>query len=470
MDAGVSAALIGAGASIATNTANQLQTAAKNKRQYRNWLKQQEKLNQYQIAAEKRQFDYNQQIRDDIFAQNLAQWNRENAYNSPSAQMSRFSAAGLNANLVYGQSNLAASSPEMVSGSGVGSGSPSVGSGIETSMTPFDFSSGVEQMISAKLAEAQINKLNAETVGILSDNDWKDSTLQTRIEQVSADLLNTVEDTKLKDSQGNLASSQSANVQLDTEIKTELKQNTLDQAAEDLENKKTSNLNLHKTTEILEQQIKGLDLDNKIKKHIERIQKYESDIKKIDAANWSELTELKKRKENANISYLNQETAYLGKKIGSYDQELQAKLALSAATTLMYNQHTKLFKSQTTAQDLQNTINDILLNPTSDTDNMQYFSALILKMMSDVNVNNLINIIDKHLSGDIDVKKVVPQNSDTEKKEVPQNNTKIPDGMQKTYDNLPPDRQKRFDVWMDEHPDASEKQISDALIYLLHSN
>lgn len=36
------------------------------------------------------------------YSQDLAQWNRENAYNHPSAQMARLKQAGLNPNLVYG--------------------------------------------------------------------------------------------------------------------------------------------------------------------------------------------------------------------------------------------------------------------------------------------------------------------------------------------------------------------------------
>lgn len=36
---------------------------------------------------------------------NLAQWNRENAYNHPARQMERFAEAGLNPDLIYGQSN-----------------------------------------------------------------------------------------------------------------------------------------------------------------------------------------------------------------------------------------------------------------------------------------------------------------------------------------------------------------------------
>lgn len=50
---------------------------------------------------------------------NIDQWNRENAYNSPAAQMQRFAAAGLNPNLIYGQSNTSG----QISGS-LTSGSP----------------------------------------------------------------------------------------------------------------------------------------------------------------------------------------------------------------------------------------------------------------------------------------------------------------------------------------------------------
>lgn len=40
-------------------------------------------------------------------ADSLADWNRQNEYNSPAAQMARFKEAGLNPNLIYGQQNTA---------------------------------------------------------------------------------------------------------------------------------------------------------------------------------------------------------------------------------------------------------------------------------------------------------------------------------------------------------------------------
>lgn len=42
---------------------------------------------------------------------NIEQWNRENQYNLPSEQMQRYKDAGLNPNLIYGQSNYSATSP-----------------------------------------------------------------------------------------------------------------------------------------------------------------------------------------------------------------------------------------------------------------------------------------------------------------------------------------------------------------------
>lgn len=50
-----------------------------------------------------RQVDYNRELYDKQRADALADWNMQNAYNSPSQQMQRFKEAGLNPNLVYGQ-------------------------------------------------------------------------------------------------------------------------------------------------------------------------------------------------------------------------------------------------------------------------------------------------------------------------------------------------------------------------------
>lgn len=87
MPAPIAAAAIAAGAS-ALGTGGQIYAAGKMNKKTREWN---EKM-------------YGRQRQDQI-----DDWNRVNAYNSPAEQMSRFKAAGLNPNLIYGQSNEAPS-------------------------------------------------------------------------------------------------------------------------------------------------------------------------------------------------------------------------------------------------------------------------------------------------------------------------------------------------------------------------
>ena len=64
--------------------------------------------------------EYNLQLAKLQNQWNISQWNNENAYNSPAAQIERMKEAGLNPDMMYGggvSGNLAASSPSMTSGS-----------------------------------------------------------------------------------------------------------------------------------------------------------------------------------------------------------------------------------------------------------------------------------------------------------------------------------------------------------------
>lgn len=65
--------------------------------------------NQYNEAMWEKQKTYNQGLWDQQNDYNQRLWNQENAYNSPMAQMQRFKEAGLNPNLIYGQSNMGGS-------------------------------------------------------------------------------------------------------------------------------------------------------------------------------------------------------------------------------------------------------------------------------------------------------------------------------------------------------------------------
>lgn len=70
-------------------------------------------LSNYQsYKYSKKLMDYQNEI-------NVANWNMQNEYNSPAAQMQRYQAAGLNPNLIYGQGNNgnATSTPTVAQGS-----------------------------------------------------------------------------------------------------------------------------------------------------------------------------------------------------------------------------------------------------------------------------------------------------------------------------------------------------------------
>lgn len=58
--------------------------------------------------ANKRTRNWNEKMLNLQRQQALDDWNRQNEYNSPRAQMQRFQEAGLNPNLIYGQTNTAA--------------------------------------------------------------------------------------------------------------------------------------------------------------------------------------------------------------------------------------------------------------------------------------------------------------------------------------------------------------------------
>lgn len=60
-----------------------------------------------QKANIERQNYHNMEIAKYNASQNLELWNRQNQYNTPALQMQRFRDAGLNPNLIYGQSNTA---------------------------------------------------------------------------------------------------------------------------------------------------------------------------------------------------------------------------------------------------------------------------------------------------------------------------------------------------------------------------
>lgn len=74
--------------------------------QYSNDMKALERQNEYNLAMADKTFGQNQALAEQDYQRNLDMWNLQNQYNSPTMQMARLRAAGLNPNLVYGGGNV----------------------------------------------------------------------------------------------------------------------------------------------------------------------------------------------------------------------------------------------------------------------------------------------------------------------------------------------------------------------------
>ncbi len=140
---------------------------------------------------------------------NIEQWNRENTYNSPSAQMARFRDAGLNPDLMYGQENLSASSPQLTSGDG---STPTDLSNLANKSTIGDImaQSAQNRLVNAqaKLAESQADKTDKETEGqgytneiLKSDAKFRDALNSGQIDLNNMSLKVSDKDIELSDAQ-----------------------------------------------------------------------------------------------------------------------------------------------------------------------------------------------------------------------------------------------------------------------------
>lgn len=126
---------------------------------------------------------WNEKMMDKQNAWNLAQWNRENEYNSAAQQVARYRAAGLNPYLMM-QNGSAGSA------SSVTSASPGT-AGMSNTVSSFDYSSAaagvgnaVAQYYSNQLMSANVRKAVAEAVGQEKQNTWIDTKLQAEIESL----------------------------------------------------------------------------------------------------------------------------------------------------------------------------------------------------------------------------------------------------------------------------------------------
>lgn len=121
---------------------------------------------------------------------------KQNLYNSPVEQMKRLRAAGLNPNLVYGNgvdgNQSSAASPS------IANRSSQLGNPLQDAYSAYIQEKAMEMQEIKTRNEAfesvdRRHKLQAETIGQLLDNDFNSRSLNTRVKQLSQNLVNSMQ-------------------------------------------------------------------------------------------------------------------------------------------------------------------------------------------------------------------------------------------------------------------------------------
>lgn len=130
------------------------------------------------------------------YRKNLEMWNRQNAYNHPSKQMERLSAAGLNPHLVYGSGsasgNTASAPPEFhapTMQAYQGFGDLGVGAGISA-------------YLQAQQTEASVANTNADTHNKELEGELKQYQVDTTILDTTSRLMSILKDQKIVEGLG----------------------------------------------------------------------------------------------------------------------------------------------------------------------------------------------------------------------------------------------------------------------------
>lgn len=161
------------------STSNTNETNVQLARENREWQTQENEIARQfnkELAAWQNNMNIAQWHRERRAA--LEDWHRENVYNSPAAQMQRFQAAGLNPNLIYGQSNTGGSlSSPSIAGS-LTSGAPaSAPTASPATVIPKNFDKMFESLGSALM---HIPTYKEDVRGRRLENDLKESELARR--------------------------------------------------------------------------------------------------------------------------------------------------------------------------------------------------------------------------------------------------------------------------------------------------
>lgn len=191
MDPIITSALIGAGASAAAGAGSAIASGKMNRRavKYNKWaLQEQQRFNAEQAQLGR---DWQEQMIAQQNDYNLAQWNRENEYNSPAAQRARLEGAGLNAALMMqGQGSIGQAQAGRSAVAPVGA--PAATSGL-SSAPQFHkpdfalFSQAVDSFFKNKLVDTQATSQGLDN---LLKARYGDTLSQLSIGKASAEIDN----------------------------------------------------------------------------------------------------------------------------------------------------------------------------------------------------------------------------------------------------------------------------------------
>ena len=143
------------------------------------YLTNKQRMKFEQQEAEKQRI-WNEQQAEKQNEWNLEQWNRTNEYNTASAQVQRLKDAGLNP-MYYGIDGVAAQPTQAAQPLGYDRASvPNIENPLAGVASTFMQAKSLQKDIEMK--NAQIDKLKADTTSVGLDNEWKDKTMEARVE------------------------------------------------------------------------------------------------------------------------------------------------------------------------------------------------------------------------------------------------------------------------------------------------
>lgn len=197
-----------------------------------------------QLGTNSSQLSYSKEMYDKQRADALSDWNMQNEYNSPSAQMARFKEAGLNPNLIYGQMSnspvVRTSSPQSYNPT-----APQVDLGRTGGMA-------LDAYFDTKLKSAQIDNLKEQNYVLKQDQ------LIKMYEGISKNLQNQKSQFEVNNQKELLKTTLDG---MKANIRQTVQSTSLSQAQENR----------------IQQEVKNLATEGNIKKFEELIRKYESE-------------------------------------------------------------------------------------------------------------------------------------------------------------------------------------------------